>query len=174
MTLLPRIHTLGEYRDAIETTADYIDAGTGSQRAQTYLALGLVGEIGAVADEYRKAARRDHGELTDLRLGHVKDAMSSALWYITRAVVEHGTDSAGLLWGHSIADLQIPAHVDSPVHAWLYMPRLLVMTDFTKLHDVQVMLRALAVAAARHGWTLQDLGWHCVTKQGAGQQAISA
>lgn len=174
MTSLPHIHTLGDFRDAIAPGADYPEAGTGSARAKGYLSLGLFGDIGAIADEYRKAARRDHGTLSPERLHRIKDALSSALWYATRSIVEHGTERAGLLWGHSIADLQVSAHVDSPSSAWLHMPRLLVQTDFANLHDVQVLLRTIAIAASRHGWTLQDLGWHCAAKQAAEAQAVSA
>ncbi len=173
MNLLPHIHTLGDFRDAIAPGADYPEAGTGSHRAKGYLALGLFGEVGAIADEYRKAARHDAGVLSADRLNRIKDALSSALWYATRSIVEHGTERSGLLWGHSIAELQAPAHVDSPSNAWLHMPRLVVQTDFTDLHDVQVLLRTLAVAASRHGWTLQDLGWHCAAKQAA-QAQVSA
>lgn len=50
-----------------------------------------------------------------------------------------------------------PVHVDNPAHAWLAVPRTVVQADFSRLHDVQVLLRSLAYAAARHGWTLQDV-----------------
>jgi len=174
MPSLLRIHTLGDYRDAIEATADYPEAGTGSHRAQCYLALGLHSEVGAIAEQYRRALRKDHGVLTVSRLARIKDSMSSVLWYITRSVTEHGTKSAGLLWGHSIAELHPALHADSPANAWLRVPRVVIQTDFTELHDVQVMLRTLGAAAARHGWTIQDLGWHGIAKAAHTLQGATA
>jgi hypothetical protein len=174
MAPLPRIHTLGDYRDFIAGAADYAEAGTGSHRATGYLALGIHGELGAVSEQYRKAARNDHGVISPERTAKIKDALSSAFWYITRAITEHGTENACLLWGHSIADIQPVVHVDTPAHAWLSVPRIVAQTDFTELHDVQVLLRTLGVAAARHGWTLQDLAWHTAAKTTRTHQEAAA
>jgi hypothetical protein len=169
MNPLPHIHTLGDYRDAI-----YAGAGTGSHTAIGYLTLGLHGELGAIAEQYRRAARRDHGILSPERTARLKDALSRALWYVTRSITEHRTENAGLLWGHSIAELQPVVHVDTPAHAWLSVPRIVAQTNFTQLHDVQVLLRTLGVAAARHGWTLQDLAWHCTAKTARTLQEATA
>lgn len=173
MNPLPRIHTLGEYRDFIAAGANYAEAGTGSHRATGYLALGLHGELGAIAEQYRKAARHDGGVISPERTATIKDALSGAFWYVTRAITEHHTDKAGLLWGHSIAEIQPVVHVDTPAHAWLAVPRIVAQTNFAELHDVQVLLRTLGVAAARHGWTLQDLAWHFAAKTTRNQEAAA-
>lgn len=172
MTLHLRLHTLGDLRDAIAPSADYPDAGTGSTRAKSYIGLGLFGAIGAAANEYRAEAHS--GLLSADGRKRLQDAMSHVLWYATRAIVEHDTHNAGLLWGHLIGDIQAPAHVDTPANAWLYMPQLLARTDFAELHDTQYFLRNLAIAAGRHRWTLEDLGRHWAVTRAENLQAVGA
>lgn len=172
MTTFLRLHSLGDFRDAIAPTADYPDAGTGSAKAKWYLGLGLFGAVGAVASEYLAVSH--DGDLSAEGRTRLKDGLSHALWFAVRSVVEHNTHNAGLLWGHSIADIQTPAHVDTPSHAWLAMPRLLAQTNFEELHDAQIFLKALATAAARHHWSLQDLARHWATFLAKDLQAVGA
>lgn len=163
---MPHLHTLGEYRDAIEQFAIYPEAGTGSHRAQRHVTLGLYSEmIGAVSADYQKAERDDAGDFTPDRLIDLKRQMGDSLWYITRGIVEHGTQNAGLIWGKSLHELQISAHVQrSTIEAWMTVPRVVVQTDFTKYQDVLTLLHTLGIAAARHGWSIQDLAFANVAK----------
>lgn len=163
---MPHLHTLGEYRDAIEKFTVYPEAGTGTHRAQRHVTLGLLSEmIGAVSADYQKAERDDAGEFTEDRLIDLKRQMGDSLWYITRAIVEYGTDNAGLLWGKSLAGLQMSVHVErSVIEAWMTVPRAVVQTDFTRYQDILTLLHVLGISAARHGWTIQDLAWANVTK----------
>ena len=163
---MPHLHTLGEYRDAIEQFAIYPDAGIGTHRAQRHVTLGLFSEmIGAVSADYQKAERDDAGEFTADRLIDLKRQLGDSLWYIARGIVEHGTENAGLIWGRSLAELQKSIHVElNLLEAWMAVPRTVVLTDFTRWTDVLALLHILGLTAARHGWTLQDLAWSNVAK----------
>lgn len=155
------IHTLADYRDAIGEFVTYPEAGTGSHRARRHVTLGLYGKmIGAVSQDYQRADHDDAGVFTAERLFRLKLQMGESLWYITRAIVEHKTRCEGLLWGRSLADLLPSGHVELDIiEAWVSSPRTVVLTDFTNFQDVLNLLHTLAFAAARHGWTLQDLAW---------------
>ena len=160
------IHTLADYRDAIAPFAKYPEAGTGSHRARRHVALGLYGKmIGAVSRGYQKAEHDDAGVFTEGCLSDLKRRMGTSLWYITRAIVEHNTRGAGLIWGRSLADLHPSGHVElDTIEAWVSSPRTVALADFTDFQDVLALLHTLAFAAARHGWTLQDLAWANVAK----------
>jgi hypothetical protein len=160
------IHTLGDYRDAIEPFAIYPEAGTGSHRARRHVTLGLYSElIGATSQDYQKAERDDQGQFTPARLVDLKRQLGDSLWYTVRAVIEHGTHNAGLLWGKSLMDLQPSGHVElDPIEAWMSTPRTVVLTDFTQIGDVRALLHAIAFTAARHRWSLQDLAYANVAK----------
>lgn len=163
---MPHLHTLGEYRDAIEKFAIYPEAGTGSHRAQRHVTLGLYSElIGAVAADYQKAERDDAGDFTPDRLIDLKRQMGDALWYITRGIVEFNTHNAGLIWGKSLAELQKSVHVErSVIEAFMPVPRAVIQTDFTQWGDVLSLLHVLGITAARHGWSIQDLAFANVAK----------
>ncbi|MDJ0358474.1 hypothetical protein [Paenarthrobacter sp. PH39-S1] len=160
------IHTLADYRDAIGQFTTYPEAGTGSHRARRHVTLGVYGKmIGAVSQVYQTAEHDDAGVFTEGRLFDLKRQMGDSLWYITRAIIEHGTRCAGLIWGRSLADLLPSGHVElNTIEAWVSSPRTVVLTDFTDFQDVLALLHTLAFAAARHGWTLQDLAWANVAK----------
>lgn len=155
------IHTLADYRDAIGQFATYPGAGTGSRRARRHVTLGLYGKmIGAVSQDYQEADHHDAGVFTEGRLFDLKQQMGDSLWYITHSIIEHGTRCAGLIWGRSLADLLPSGHVELDIiEAWVISPRTVVLTDFTNFQHVLALLHTLAFAAARHGWTLQDLAW---------------
>lgn len=158
MPHLPHLHTLGDYRDAIERFVTYPDAGSATETARISVTLGLFNSmVGDISGLYEDAVANDHGVLTQDRLACLKDEMGNALFYLTRNIVEFSTTNAGLLWGKDLSEMLKPIHIDNAVHAWMAVPRVVVQTDFSHLFDVQSLLRALAFAAARHGWTLQDL-----------------
>lgn len=155
------IHTLADYRDAIGPFITYPEAGTGSHRARRHITLGLYGKmVGAVSQDYQEADHDDAGVFTEGRLFDLKRQMGDSLWYITRAIIEHKTRCASLIWGRSLADLHPSGHVELDiVEAWVSSPRTVVLADFTNFQDVLNLFHTLAFAAARHGWTLQDLAW---------------
>ena len=160
------IHTLADYRDAIGQSVTYPEASTGSHRARRHIALGLYATmIGAVCRNYQTADHDDAGTFTETRLLHLKRQMGDSLWYITRVIIEYKTRCAGLIWGRSLADLRPSGHVELDViEAWVSSPRTVALTDFTSFQDVLGLLHTLAFAAARHGWTLQDLAWENVAQ----------
>ena len=55
--------------------------------AISYLALGLNGEAGEVADEVKKAIRND-GRITPERRARIVDEIGDVLWCITRLAIE--------------------------------------------------------------------------------------
>lgn len=163
---MPHLHTFAEYRDAIEQFAIYPEAGTGSHRAQRHVTLGLYSEmIGAVSADYQKAERDDAGKFTPDRLIDIKRQLGDSLWYITRGLVEFDTRNAGLIWGKSLHELQMSVHVErSILEAWMTVPRVVVLTDFSQYQDVLTLLHLLGISAARHGWSIQDLAFANVAK----------
>jgi NTP pyrophosphatase (non-canonical NTP hydrolase) len=50
-------YTFDSYQEDAGTTAFYPDAGTGSDKAVTYVILGLVGEAGEIANKWKKLFR---------------------------------------------------------------------------------------------------------------------
>lgn len=160
------IHTLADYRGAIGQSVTCPEASTGSHRARRHIVLGLYGTmIGAVCHNYQTAQQEDAGAFTETRLLNLKRQLGESLWYITRVIIEYETRCAGLIWGRSLADLHSSGHVELDViEAWVGSPRTVALTDFTSFQDVLGLLHTLAFAAARHGWTLQDLAWENVAQ----------
>lgn len=79
------------YRQLAKTTAVYPEARTGSLAELMYLALGLAGEAGEVANKVKKLYRdgdRDREKLVS-ELGDV-------LWYLTRLCDEIGMTIDGI------------------------------------------------------------------------------
>ncbi len=62
--------------------------------ALQYLALGLNGEAGEVADLIKKAIRNDDGEITVERLLKLKGELGDVLWYLSRLATELETNLA--------------------------------------------------------------------------------
>lgn len=99
-----------EYRTAIQKSAQYPGAGTGSFAALNYTLLGLAGEAGELLDKWKKHIRGDDnphapadgdeclhavpGELTEeRRLGMLSEA-GDLRWYLERFLVEIGSSMA--------------------------------------------------------------------------------
>lgn len=72
---------LTEYQEKTKKTAIYPEGDS-----MTYLALGISGEAGEVADKIKKH-RRD-----DLDLDEVKDELGDLMWYIAQLSRELGFD----------------------------------------------------------------------------------
>lgn len=79
--------TLNGYQHWTSTTAVYPEADTGSERALTYVSLGLASEAGEAAGKAKKMMRDgDTGELRAALL----DELGDALWYLARTAHELG------------------------------------------------------------------------------------
>ena len=74
-----------EYQAAIKDFAVY--PRDNELAAISYLALGLNGEAGEVAEQVKKAIRND-GHLTSERRERITEELGDVLWYITRIAVE--------------------------------------------------------------------------------------
>jgi NTP pyrophosphatase (non-canonical NTP hydrolase) len=77
-----------DYQKIIETFAVY--PRDNELLAISYLALGLNGEAGEVADEVKKAIRND-GHISPERRAKILDEIGDVLWYITRLAIEFDT-----------------------------------------------------------------------------------
>lgn len=90
----PTTLSLDEYQLRCADTANYADAGLGTETAINYTVLGLVGEAGEVADKWKKVLRGDHGKegLTLEVREQLKIEIGDDLWYIARLSRELGFD----------------------------------------------------------------------------------
>ena len=77
-----------DYQEIIETFAVY--PRDNELAAVSYLALGLNGEAGEVADEVKKAIRND-GLISSERRAKILGEIGDVLWYITRLAIEFDT-----------------------------------------------------------------------------------
>lgn len=95
--------TLNEYQARCADTANYADAGLGTETAINYTVLGLAGEAGEVADKWKKVLRGDHGKegLTPAVRDSLKAELGDNLWYIARCAHELGFTL------HEVADANI-------------------------------------------------------------------
>lgn len=80
------IQTFADYKIAIEPTIIY--PRETKIAALQYLALGLNGEAGEVAEQIKKAMRNDAGEISVERLVKLKKEIGDVLWYLTRLAAE--------------------------------------------------------------------------------------
>lgn len=70
-------NALNDYqRQALTTARDNIRSNI------NYLALGLNGEAGEVADKVKKIIRDDHGEMTDDKRREIALEVGDVLWYV--------------------------------------------------------------------------------------------
>jgi len=79
-----------EYQSQTEETAIYPE-----NQALTYLALGLNGEAGEVAEKFKKRIR--DGKVLDEDFAH---ELGDVLWYLTRLVDELGHDLSDVAEGN--------------------------------------------------------------------------
>ncbi len=91
---MPKIllQTFADYKNAIDPTVVYPQ--TTKIEALQYLALGLNGEAGEVAEQIKKAMRNDGGEISVGRLVLLKKEIGDVLWYLTRLADELETNLA--------------------------------------------------------------------------------
>lgn len=82
---------LKDYTQFTKEIAHYPDTLYGSH---FYLAIGLAGEAGEVANEIKKVASKDGGVLTETRRTAILDEAGDVLWYLTRLIDELGSNLA--------------------------------------------------------------------------------
>ena len=80
-----------DYQQIIETFAVY--PRDSELAALSYLALGLNGEAGEVADEVKKAIRND-GRISEARRAKILEEIGDVLWCVTRIAIEFDTPLA--------------------------------------------------------------------------------
>lgn len=88
---IPRM-TWREYHAVAGETAIYPGSGTGDMLALLYVGCGLAGEAGEVANQMKKVARDDGGQISLARLGKVLDELGDVMWYIHRVCDELDID----------------------------------------------------------------------------------
>lgn len=101
-----------EYQTAIETFAVY--PRDNPLTAASYLALGLNGEAGEVAEQIKKAIRND-GEITAERRAKIFDELGDVLWYLTRMVTELNS-TIGEIAAANVAKLEARRQTDNLKH----------------------------------------------------------
>jgi len=78
--------TFDEYQKQSKGTAQYSDFVP----AWVYLALGLAGESGEVADKIKKVIRNDDGSLSEEAKMELQKELGDVLWYISQLCEELG------------------------------------------------------------------------------------
>jgi NTP pyrophosphatase (non-canonical NTP hydrolase) len=89
---MPKITGFEDYKQAIDPLVLY--PRSTQLEALQYVALGLNGEAGEVAEQIKKAMRNDGGELTPQRIEDLKKEAGDVLWYLTRLAAELNTSLA--------------------------------------------------------------------------------
>lgn len=89
---MSKIETFEDYRRAIDPLVIY--PRKTQIEALQYVALGLNGEAGEVAEQIKKAMRNDGGEISPERTESLKKELGDVLWYMTRLADELGTNLA--------------------------------------------------------------------------------
>lgn len=83
---------IDEYLKFTDTTAIYPDAGTGRHVELIYLALGLSGESGEVAEKIKKSIRDGKLDLESLKM-----ELGDVFWYLTRLCAWCGVNPSEVL-----------------------------------------------------------------------------
>lgn len=79
------------------TTAVYPFAGLGDVQGLMYVALGLAGESGEIANQVKKIARDDGGMVSPARRVKIVDELGDVMWYWLRLCYELGIDPYDVL-----------------------------------------------------------------------------
>lgn len=86
-----------EYQAATRDTAIYPEAGTGSEIALAYVALGLAGEAGEVANKVKKIIRDSGGVVTPEVVRDLLKEIGDFQWYAARLCDELEADGDEVL-----------------------------------------------------------------------------
>lgn len=79
-----------DYQLATAETAIYPGAGLGNVEALSYVALGLTGEAGEIANKVKKILRDSGGNVTSEVAKELSKEIGDVLWYLTRLADEVG------------------------------------------------------------------------------------
>lgn len=79
-----------DYQLATSETAIYPGAGEGTSNALSYVALGLAGEAGEVANKVKKVIRDNDGQTNNEIRADLAKEIGDVLWYLTRLADEIG------------------------------------------------------------------------------------
>lgn len=153
------IRTLGEYAAYIESSAAYPQSGSGSEAAREYTLLGLSEQFGRASGILREALEHDAGGVPSAeRLVELRRALGDCLWFAVRAVVEHRPDEDERAWAIQLASAP-PAVATgvAPGAAWRLLERAAILTDFRDVGQAMRLVNGLGLAAARNGWSLQEV-----------------
>lgn len=82
--------TWDDYQLATAGVAIYPEANEGTERALTYVTLGLTNEAGEVAGKFKKVIRDDNGEMSDEKIAGVVAEIGDVLWYASQLANELG------------------------------------------------------------------------------------
>ncbi|DAZ90204.1 nucleoside triphosphate pyrophosphohydrolase family protein [Mycobacteroides abscessus] len=97
--------TLDEYQRRAAETAIYPDAGDAdSAHGLAYVALGLAGEAGEIANKAKKVLRDDAGVITDEARMRIIFELGDVLWYVAQTATQLGADLESIA-GINIAKL---------------------------------------------------------------------
>lgn len=83
-----------EYQRHTQNTAVY--PGQGDFAGLAYVALGLCGEAGEVAEKVKKVWRDDGGEVSVERRAEIEKEIGDVLWYAARASWEIGVSLSAI------------------------------------------------------------------------------
>ncbi|AWY07543.1 nucleotide pyrophosphohydrolase [Streptomyces phage LazerLemon] len=81
-----------QYQQAAGETAVYPHAGEQHIDGLAYVALGLVGEAGEIANKVKKIIRDCGGVVEPERLTAIAEEAGDVLWYLARLCTEMGVD----------------------------------------------------------------------------------
>ncbi|DAZ90104.1 Uncharacterised protein [Mycobacteroides abscessus subsp. bolletii] len=85
--------TLDEYQRRAAETAIYPGADdTSSVDGLAYVAMGLVGGAGEIANKVKKVLRDDGGVLTDDARMRIMFGLGDVLWYVAQTATQLGAD----------------------------------------------------------------------------------
>jgi len=76
------------YQIAAGNTAIYPSKGTGNAEALAYVALGLAGEAGEIANKVKKILRDNDGIVTPEVRAQLREEVGDVQWYIARFASE--------------------------------------------------------------------------------------
>jgi NTP pyrophosphatase (non-canonical NTP hydrolase) len=78
------------YQQQARETAVY--PGQGTSAGLAYVALGLAGEGGEVANKVKKVLRDAGGAMEPARAAQIAEELGDVLWYVAQAATELGAD----------------------------------------------------------------------------------
>jgi NTP pyrophosphatase (non-canonical NTP hydrolase) len=95
------IRDMVAYQRAAERTAVYPGGGDiGNYTGLAYVALGLTGEAGEIANKVKKIARDFGGTITANARAQLADELGDVLWYVAQLATQLGVDLDAIAAGN--------------------------------------------------------------------------